>query len=154
MSYQASAGSAVPHVRARLYLKLKTWQTLWKLILFLFCILLCVCSGEETRVDREKILRALLMTELWDPNLWSPRVLGCNQHLYICIKYSAVINIYLHKGNWYICLNVILEDGSLYSSNWDCINYKWDSGSNGLTSYLTHTYDTDKLQMWLVLPAW
>lgn len=25
---------------------------------------LCVCSGEEMKVDREKILRALLMTEL------------------------------------------------------------------------------------------
>lgn len=32
------------------------------------CVFLC--SGEEIRLDREKILRALLMTELWDLDLW------------------------------------------------------------------------------------
>lgn len=123
------------------------------------------CSGEEMRLDREKILRALLMTELWDLDprpLWhhgqgaaalalgsgsrGSKVVGWNWHLYICIIHSAAINIYLHKGQLlyiYICL---IWDDTLYSANWNCTNNQWDQ--NGLT------HATDKLQMWPVLPAW
>lgn len=69
-----------------------------------------LCSGEEVRLDREKILRALLMTELWGLNLCDPtrvqRSLLCTQHLYniyneLCTNYKY---IYLHCSNCYICV--------------------------------------------------
>lgn len=54
---------------------------------YLLTTLFFLCSGDEVRLDREKILRALLMTELWDQD---PLAFKLMNPRYICPSASHI----------------------------------------------------------------
>lgn len=116
------------------------WQIYWQHCLFLR-------SGEEVRLDREKILRALLMTELWDCDPLTFKWMNHPTLVHLYYTFSSYKYIFAYRLLLlFICFTV---------DNFIFINLKLLKKKKKKPSVKpkwSHTWQM--LQMWPVLPAW